>query len=290
MARTEVGVATFGCPMLTTSDLANATFMHPTRAFLVILLLLVLGAGCRTSPQSKQVTETGEETIQVDSTGLVLTGFHGAIAVRGTTNGEAVVRFEKKARSSTEDSAQVLLAGITLDTTGRTREGATRIDVQSEYADATEVELVVRLPAYVPVQIEAANAPVTVEGMNAPVDIDITSGNVTVRGSTGQIDVRTESGSVDVVVDSASADMNVRLRTGNGNVNLTLPPAVSARLDAVTQTGSIDQQGLDLSEPWEQPTATGDMLSGVLGTGEGRIRINVQNGSILIRSQQGEAL
>ena len=107
------------------------------------------------------------------------------------------------------------------------------------------------------VTIESVSGDVTLSGRAGRLDIDTVSGDVhaPMVGSRGKLE--SVSGDIDVAggpfeqmsASTVSGDLDVRggpslgnmqIETMSGDVNLTLPPSTSARLDASTFSGDID--------------------------------------------------
>ena len=260
------------------------------RFFFVVLAFLVF-AGCRSEPELMTVSETEEITVPLDTSALVLEGYNGQIVVTGTRDTTASLAFEKTAGGATEDSARVLLAGITVETDSsglydrRSGRRAYVFRVASEATEQTEVAIRARMPYQAPLVVEAGTATVEVSAVSAPINIDIANGSVTVEGATDDIEVRSRNGDISVAMAGFKDVTDVRLRTGNGNLTLTLPASVSGRLDAEAIVGDVVVEGLDITPEQEQRTATGKLLSAEVGDGNGTISLRTENGTITIRGQ-----
>lgn len=256
------------------------------RSILLVLFLVVWGIGCRSGPRSVEVAETSESALAVDSAGVFLTGLNGPITVMGTTDQQASLQVEKKAFGSSEDSARVIFSEITVDVSGRTRRGALHVDIQSAYPEATEVGIVLRLPAHVPLQVEAQHAPVTIQGMTGELEVEIEAGAVEVQGAVGDVEVETKQGSIGVSLGAVSERVQVSLRTEQGDVNLLVPSDISSRLDLDAQSGEVMVEGLELRQDLRRATVTGGtLMSGVVGLGRSSIRLRSQHGNVTVRAE-----
>lgn len=104
-------------------------------------------------------------------------------------------------------------------------------------------------------------------------------GTITCTGLRGKVDLHTNVGDVRVeYAPDASAAISVDASTNVGNVELAGPQEISAKVAAETNVGSIDT---------DRPlTVTGSLQRSIrasLGTGDGRISLRANVGSIRIR-------
>lgn len=162
--------------------------------------------------------------------------------------------------------------------------------------------------------IDTGSGDVVVEGFDGELEVDTGSGHVEltdvsgddltadtgsgdVTGSgirAGALSVDTGSGEVvlsgvacpNVTVDTGSGEVELELLqdvdeldidTGSGSVTVRVPDAVGARM--VLDTGS---GGIDMGLPLEVQQARRNFLQGVLGDGDGTIRIDTGSGNIRI--------
>jgi DUF4097 and DUF4098 domain-containing protein YvlB len=91
-----------------------------------------------------------------------------------------------------------------------------------------------------------------------------------------------ETGSGRVEVDLGGDVERLRVQTGSGDVAISAPPSLGARLDFETGSGDLDSE-LPLSV-----TRTGrEGASGVLGDGKGAIMVETGSGSLRLRRRAG---
>lgn len=149
-----------------------------------------------------------------------------------------------------------------------------------------------------PVTIQDVNADGKLRKGNAWIDIQTDDGRVTLSRIVGNIKVRSNDGSArieDVVGDvnvqsddgritivySENADgvYNISLVTDDGAIDFTAPMNFSANVEVITEDGSIDT-GLPVQVVGKLGKSG---IKGVIGTGEGRLYIKTDDGSIRIR-------
>lgn len=118
-----------------------------------------------------------------------------------------------------------------------------------------------------------------VEDCRGDFDIAIDDGNVRFRGLRAkELDIRGNDG--DIFVDLlAGTVLDVLLETDDGRVELVLESGISASFSITTDDGRIT---LDLPSGSEIEQRD-ESASGKIGSGEGRIRVRTEDGSVLLR-------
>lgn len=124
------------------------------------------------------------------------------------------------------------------------------------------------------------NGGVTAMQVSGTSKLSTHNGSITCKEISGDTQLRTHNGSVKAYYsESAQPVCNVSIVTHNGGIEFTAPPDFSAAVEASTHNGSIKT---DLPI-----TVIGELskkkLTGTIGTGEGKLRLETYNGSIKIR-------
>jgi len=124
------------------------------------------------------------------------------------------------------------------------------------------------------------NGRVTAESVSGAMKLQTHNGGVTCREVSGDMELQTHNGAVEATCSkSASAVCDVSIVTHNGGINFTAPPNLSAVVNVSTHNGSINT---DLPI-----TVTGKVskrrLTGTIGQGQGKLRLETHNGSIKIK-------
>lgn len=137
------------------------------------------------------------------------------------------------------------------------RSGSTvRVEAGDRKGRRRSVEMAVRLPPSVDVEVDGRSLDVMVEGMDGRIDVDNVSGDVWIEGAGGPVAIRTIEGEVDVSraragVTASSQSDDVRIRdargpvdahSGDGDVELMDIRSRSVRVE--TQDGDIDFSGV----------------------------------------------
>ena len=151
------------------------------------------------------------------------------------------------------------------------------------------------------VSLETGSGSVTVSGVTGPeVKLDTGSGNVTAeRVATDVLVIDTGSGDVtasfvragDVKIDTGSGNVRLDLLadlqaldvdTGSGDVTINVPADLGAEVDIETGSGDIDLQNVTV----RTTRLERDHLTGEIGDGKGRIRIETGSGGVrLVRAK-----
>ncbi len=109
--------------------------------------------------------------------------------------------------------------------------------------------------------------------------VDETAGNIDVRGWTGSIDVSQTAGNVSVDMARLDVPQHLTVQTITGNVDLTLPGASNATVDASATVGSVSS---DFPLNVQRQNLTGASAHGAIGRGDAPVELRVTTGAISI--------
>jgi len=239
---------------------------------------------------------------------------NGRIEVVGEDRDDIRVVAAKRARAECAEEAERLLDAIRLVEEGSPEALELDVVVPRRWNRHGHVNLEIRVPRGLRVQLESANGKVTVAGVRAAVsahsgngavgvddvvgDVDVytannkvacsaVQGGLTARSSNGKIEILDHRGSVDASTSNglirASVDVlgpeGVRLATSNGRIVLELAEEVDADVDVRVDNGIIRNE-LALREDGR---STDGRLRGTLGRGGTPIKLRTSNGSVTLR-------
>jgi len=108
----------------------------------------------------------------------------------------------------------------------------------------------------------------------------LVNGRVKADGLSGEVSLSTVNGSIDANAAGLAASKGVSLNSVNGSIVLSVPSGASAQVKASTVHGGISN---DFGLTVEEGQYVGRNLSGQIGSGGPRIRLNTVNGSITIK-------
>ncbi|HEU5171787.1 MAG TPA: DUF4097 family beta strand repeat-containing protein, partial [Gemmatimonadales bacterium] len=179
---------------------------------------------------------------------------------------------------------------------------AVQVEVVPGGADAGDLEahadLRIRVPAGRALELHLAVGRVSAANVNGRLRIRTAAAPVTVTGGGGDLHVSTASGDVrladiqstDVTVETGSGGVTLELgsgvhvlevETGSGDVAITAPAEIGAQLSIETGSGDIESDF-----PVSVARSGRHHLSGAIGDGKGRVRVETGSGSVrLLRAK-----
>lgn len=265
--------------------------MRPTSktsfAFVLLSLLLTYCNGDSSSPTGPGAVSgdndvTVEEPFSFDvalagQSRFRLEGINGTVDVSGSTSANNVlITGVRRVDSNSEEDARAGLEVLRVVVT----EGADVILVRTiQPQDPDNRNYIVNYQVTLPRSLA-----VIVNNVNGNIDIDSINERVTVAGVNGEVDLRQIVGSAAVALVNGGiagritvpAGGSVEFVTVNGEIGLDIPRSTSARFMAALTNGTITIQNLDLRTTVNTP----NRVEGVLGGGDGRIALDLVNGSI----------
>ena len=130
------------------------------------------------------------------------------------------------------------------------------------------------------IDIETDDGRITLLRIVGDIKVRSNDGTVRIEEVTGDVDVQSDDGRITVIYsDGAGGIYNVSLITDDGVIDFTAPTDFSADVEVITDDGSIDT-----ALPVKVSGKLGKSgIKGVIGTGEGRLYIKTDDGSIRIR-------
>ncbi|HEX8386933.1 MAG TPA: DUF4097 family beta strand repeat-containing protein [Rubricoccaceae bacterium] len=230
-----------------------------------------------------EVVETEERTVGLDGRTLVLDGFSGDVRVETSASVTGVrVRFDKRARGATEASA-------------RERMGAIRIEEASddaiyqyvwragELTGGLSVDAVAVVPPGTKVVVRTGAGGVAADGALASLDVEAGAGTVVV-GRVSSRTLRVDVGAGDVTVNAAAVPAGAQwtVETGAGNLDLSVPPGASLRIDAESGAGRVTDRGLGRARVERSGDPGDGRLQATLGRGEGTVRLRTGAGDVTV--------
>jgi DUF4097 and DUF4098 domain-containing protein YvlB len=136
-----------------------------------------------------------------------------------------------------------------------------------------------------PVEARAVNRSVTVENVVEDVSVETTNGNIVMRGvGSGSVQAGTVNGAVSyqgVIRDGG----RYALRTHNGDISVTVPPASNVTVSAASYNGAFQSDF-----PVQLTGTRGELhYTFTLGAGSARLNLESFNGNIQLRRPAGAA-
>lgn len=148
------------------------------------------------------------------------------------------------------------------------------------------------LPTEEPVwdgSLAATDARIVAATDNGAIEVESAAGALVLETDNGSIDARSAARQVRFAANNgaiqarltAAGRIDGRIQSDNGSVSLILNPEVSTRLDCQSDRGGIARVGLAINEQYSE---SDHRLKCAIGTGEGLLEIETDNGPINLES------
>lgn len=231
---------------------------------------------------SVEAVDTVSRAVAPNNRPLVLNSFRGTVNLTGGGGETAKISFIRRGRGEDVEAARSVLGDISLTEEGTSDAYTFTLDADGDAYAAVDIRGTV--PRSTDLRIERLSGPVRIEGVEGALVIQHDDGPVNVRGAAGPVEVDIDNGDVRADFQTVPAEETVSLRTTNGDVQVGLPPDGSVRLDARTSVGSIQTQGLTLTDEQFTPLSAGARYSASMGEGGTTVELRTENGIIMIQT------
>ena len=130
-------------------------------------------------------------------------------------------------------------------------------------------------------KIHTGDGSIRVDEIAGKIDADTGDGSIDLSGKLDALTIRTGDGSVRVHVgDGSTLKSDWSITTGDGSIDVRLPKAIDAELDAHTSDGSVRATGVDSMETNRRDDR--HTVRARLGEGGRTLRVRTGDGSIVI--------
>ncbi|HSQ18965.1 MAG TPA: DUF4097 family beta strand repeat-containing protein [Blastocatellia bacterium] len=236
-------------------------------------------------PRGDELTEEFHQAYPLAGTGRVsIANINGDVHITAWDRNEVKVDAVKRAYSPQR------LSEVTIEVTNT----ADSVMIKTKYPDRNQtfdnrnrennpasVEYTLTIPRGARLDgAELVNGSLDIEGVQGDVHASLVNGQVKASGLGGEVKLSTVNGSVEANVARLDEAKAVTLNSVNGSIVLIVPSGASAQVRASTVHGAITN---DFGLTVEDGQYVGHNLSGQIGTGGPRIRLNNVNGSIAIK-------
>jgi hypothetical protein len=266
-----------------------------------VVATALFGTGCvNFDGGAFQHVEREEKRFTVESAPEVtLKTFDGSIDIEAWDRPEVLVVVEKRG----VDRAAVSTLRVESNQDGqrvRVEVRPDRFDGGLGFGDTRGARLIVSLPKNSKVDATSGDGRIAARDLSGGLTLRTEDGSIRVDDSAGEVDVQSGDGSIRIGgvfsrVRARSGDGSVTVRaaegshasadwsimTGDGSVTLELPQGFGGELDAHTDDGRIIVHDIDIDGEAER-TSRGT-LRGRLGGGGARVRLDTEDGSIVLR-------
>jgi DUF4097 and DUF4098 domain-containing protein YvlB len=236
-------------------------------------------------PKGDELTEPFSQTYPLSQTGRVhIENINGDVHISVWDQASVKVDAVKRAYS------QKRLSEVTIDVQSapdslriKTKYPEDRNDENRNHEDSfASVEYTLTVPRSATLDgADLVNGSLDVEGVQGDVRASLVNGTVKASGLGGEVKLNTVNGGIEANVAALEAAKGVQLNSVNGPIVLVVPAGASADIKASTVHGDITN---DFGLKVEDGQYVGHSMSGQIGSGGARIRLNNVNGSITVKS------
>lgn len=236
-------------------------------------------------PKGDELTEAFNQTYPLTATGRVsIANINGDVHIgvwdRNEVKVDAVKRAHKPERL-TEVTIEVTNTADSVMIKTKYPERNQTFESRNRENNPASVEYTLTIPRGARLDgAELVNGSLDIEGIQGDVHASLVNGEVRASGLGGEVKLSTVNGGVEANVAALDAAKGVTLNSVNGSIVLMVPSGANAQIKASTVHGPITN---DFGLAVEDGQFVGHNLSGQIGSGGPRIRLNNVNGSIAIK-------
>lgn len=234
-------------------------------------------------PKGDELTEEFHQSYPLSPTGRVsVANINGDVHINVWDQNSVKVDAVKRAYS------QQRLSEVTIDVANT----ADSVQIKTKYPEnqnygrnredsAASVEYTLTVPRRASLEgAELVNGSLDVDGIQGDVEASLVNGTVKASRLGGEVKISTVNGGVEANLAALDGAKGVTLNSVNGSIVLVVPSGASADVKASTLHGAITN---DFGLTVEDGQYVGHNLSGQIGSGGTRVRLNNVNGSIAIK-------
>ena len=236
-------------------------------------------------PRGDELTESFNQNYPLTPTGRVsISNINGDVHITVWDRNEVKVDAVKRAYKPERLSEVTIEVNNTADSVlikTKYPERNLNFDRRTRESNPASVEYTLTIPRGARLDgAELVNGSLDIDGIQGDVDASLVNGEVKAGGLGGVVKLSTVNGAVEANVSKLNDSKSVTLNSVNGSIVLIVPSGTSAQVKASTVHGGITNEfGLAV----EDGQFVGHNLSGQIGSGGPRIRLNNVNGSIAIK-------
>lgn len=236
-------------------------------------------------PRRDELSEAFNQTYPLTPTGRVsISNINGDVHISVWDRNEVKVEAMKRAHKAERLNDVTIEVTNTADSVlikTKYPERNLNFDSRTRENNPASVEYTLTIPRGARLDgAELVNGSLDIEGVQGDVHASLVNGEVKAGGLGGEVKLSTVNGGVEANVALLDAAKGVTLNSVNGPIVLIVPSGANAQIKASTVHGPIRN---DFGLAVEDGQYVGHSLSGQIGTGGPRIRLNNVNGSIAIK-------
>ena len=255
-------------------------------------LQLVPAAGAEVNPgqpptRGNELTEEFHQSYPLSSTGRVsIQNINGDVRIAVWDQNEVKVDAVKKSYQREQlDEVKIEVINTADSVRIKTQYPERNQTFNDEGSRRHNISVTVEYTLTIPrkAQLDSAelvNGSLDIEGAEGDVKASCVNGRIKANGLMGEVRLSTVNGGIEATIARLDEGKGVSLNSVNGNIVLIIPGNASAQVKANTIHGAITNDfGLQVNDG----EYVGHDLSGQIGSGGTRVRLNNVNGPISIK-------
>jgi len=250
--------------------------------FVVSLCLLMTFSGCKDSSSffmSKYQRSVRESEPVTSETELNVDSDVGSITVIGADVTDCNITAEIAVKARTKEEARKLAEEVKIEfqSSGDTLTIKTvRPDELKKRSLVVDFKIIA--PRHMKLDCSTSVGTVTVSDIEGRIEASANVGSIICSSVVAELNLSSNVGSVTVkYTDTAPAACTANITTNVGSIEYTAPPQLSAQVHASTNIGSVKT-----AKPITVVGKVGKSIRGTIGSGEGKVTLKTNVGSIEI--------
>ena len=236
-------------------------------------------------PKGDELTEEFHQSYPLTLTGRVsIANINGDVHISAWDRNEVKIDAVKRAYSRERLSEATIDVTNTPDSVTIKTKYAERnlnFDSRTRENNPASIEYTLTVPRGSRIEgVELVNGSLDIEGVQGDVRASLVNGKVKANDLSGEANLSTVNGAIEVNAAGLAESKGITLNSVNGSIVLRVPSGASAQVRASTVHGQISN---DFGLTVEEGQHVGRNLTGQIGSGGPRIRLNNVNGSISIK-------
>ncbi len=250
--------------------------------FVISLCLLTVFSGCKDSDSLFRAKHQRTEHTSVPIAGVAGLNVEtdvGSITVTGADVTDCNITAEITVKAQTKEKAQKLAEEVKIELESSSDTLTIKMVKPAELKkQSLVVDFKIIAPRYMKLDCSTGVGNVTVSEIEGRIEASVNVGSIVCHMVVAELDLSSNVGSVKVkYADTAPAACNANITTNVGSIEFTAPPELSAQVSASTNIGSVKT-----ARPITVVGKVGKSIKGTIGSGEGKVLLKTNIGSIEI--------
>lgn len=248
--------------------------------FIVSFCLLTVFSGCNDSLFKAKYQRTEHRSVPIAGvTGLIVETDVGSITVTGADVTDCNITAEITVKAQTKETARKLAEEVKIELESSDDTLTIKAVKPTELKKrALVVDFKIIAPRHMKLDCSTGVGTVTVSDIEGRIEASVNVGSIICRKVVAELALSSNVGSVTVKYkDTAPAACKANIITNVGSIEFTAPPQLSAQVHASTNIGSVKT-----AKPITVVGKVGKSIKGTIGSGEGKVLLKTNVGSIEI--------